>query len=602
MKRNKKSDLAILLGYAGNYKGLTFLGLGLSGVAMVLGMLPYLCIWLVARDLIAVAPHWTQAVGIARYGWMAFAFAVSGIVVYFAALMCTHLAAFRTAGNIRKAGMAHLMKAPLGFFDANASGLLRNRLDGAASETETLLAHNLADIVGSAVMLIAMIVLMFVFDWRMGCACLLSAVISIAAMMTMMTGKNAGLIAEYQAAQDTMSKAGTEYVRGVPVVKVFQQTVYSFKAFQQAIENYSAKAEHYQADVCKVPQAINLTFTEGAFIFLVPAALLLAPAALGGGSFAGFVTNFVFYAVFSAIVSTALARVMFAVSGMMLASTALARIDQVMSAPVMPVTDRPQTPRDNSVAFKDVSFTYDGADAPALDHVSFRVEPNETVALVGPSGGGKTTAASLIPRFWDVKSGAVEVGGVDVRRTEPHVLMDQVAFVFQNTHLFKTSILENVRAARPEASREEVRAALSAAQCDDVLAKLPDGMDTVIGTEGTYLSGGEQQRVALARAILKDAPIVVLDEATAFADPENEALIQKAFSALTKDRTVIMIAHRLSTVVGADRIIVLDSGTVAEQGTHEELIHAGGLYARMWADYNRAVQWKISASAEEEVK
>jgi len=602
MREKKRSDLAILLGYAGSYKGLTFFGLGLSAVAMVLGMLPYLCIWLVARDLIAVAPNWTQATEIARYGWMAFVCAVAGIAVYFAALMCTHLAAFRTASNIRKAGMEHLMKAPMGFFDANASGLLRNRLDGAAAETETLLAHNLADIVGSVVMLLAMIVLMFVFDWRMGGACLLSAVISIAAMMTMMTGKNAGLIAEYQAAQDLMSKAGTEYVRGIPVVKVFQQTVYSFKAFQQAIENYSAKAEHYQADICKVPQAINLTFTEGAFIFLVPAALLLAPGMLSGGDFAGFVTNFAFYAVFSAIVSTALARVMFATSGMMLASTALGRINQVMSAPTMSVADHPQMPRDNSVEFNDVSFTYDGADAPALDHVSFRVGTNETVALVGPSGGGKTTAASLIPRFWDVTSGEVKVGGVDVRQIAPHVLMDQVAFVFQNTHLFKASIMENVRAARPDASREEVRTALFAAQCDDILEKLPDGMDTLIGTEGTYLSGGEQQRVALARAILKDAPIVVLDEATAFADPENEALIQKAFSALMKDRTVVMIAHRLSTVVGADRIIVLDEGKKVEEGTHEELKNAGGLYARMWADYNRAVQWKISASVKKEAK
>jgi ATP-binding cassette subfamily B protein len=308
------------------------------------------------------------------------------------------------------------------------------------------------------------------------------------------------------------------------------------------------------------------------------------------------VTNFAFYAVFSAIISTALAKIMFAASGMMLASTALGRINQVMSAPILPVTDHPQIPKDNSVAFKDVSFTYEGATLPALDHVSFRVEPGQTVALVGPSGGGKTTAASLIPRFWDVSDGAVEVGGVDVRDTDPHVLMDQVAFVFQNNRLFKSSILENVRAARPEATREEVRQALSAAQCDDILEKLPQGMDTVIGTEGTYLSGGEQQRVALARAILKDAPIVVLDEATAFADPENEAMIQKAFAALTKDRTVIMIAHRLSTVVNADKIIVLDSGRVEEQGTHAELVRANGLYARMWADYNQAVQWKISAA------
>ena len=598
MKEKKKSDLSLLLDFAGSYKGLTFLGLGLSAVAMILGMLPYICIWLVARDLISAAPNWMQATGIARYGWLAFAFSFAGILVYFAALMCTHLAAFRTASNIRKKGMEHLMKAPLGFFDSNASGLLRNRLDGAAGETETLLAHNLADIVGSIAMLLATIVLLFVFDWRMGAACLLAAAVSIGAMFSMMGGKNAKLMAEYQAAQDVMSKAGTEYVRGIPVVKVFQQTVYSFRAFKQAIEDYSAKAEHYQADVCQVPQALNLTATEGAFVFLVPVALLIAPGALKGGNFAGFLTDFVFYAVFSAVISTALARVMFAASGTMMASTALGRINQVMSAPTMKITDKPQTPKDNSVVFKDVSFTYEGSDLPALDHVSFRVEPGQTVALVGPSGGGKTTAASLIPRFWDVSSGSVEVGCVDVRQTDPHVLMDQVAFVFQNTHLFKASILENVRASRPDASREEVLEALAAAQCDDIIEKLPNGIDTMIGTEGTYLSGGEQQRVALARAILKDAPIVVLDEATAFADPENEALIQKAFVKLTKDRTVIMIAHRLSTVVGADGIIVLDSGHVEEQGTHAELIAANGLYARMWTDYRKAVNWKISSESE----
>ena len=594
MKKKKKSDLSVLLGYAGSYKGLTFLGLGLSAVSMILGMLPYICIWLAARDLIAVAPDWTQAAGIARYGWMAFGFAVAGIAVYFAALMCTHLAAFRTASNIRKAGMKHLMKTPLGFFDSNASGLLRNRLDGAAAETETLLAHNLADIVGTIAMFLAMVVLMFVFDWRMGAACLLAAVVSVAAMFTMMGGKNAKLMQEYQAAQDVMSKAGTEYVRGIPVVKVFQQTVYSFKAFKEAIEDYSAKAERYTDGVCRTPQSVNLTFTEGAFIFLVPVAFLLAPAALSSGNFAGFVTNFAFYAVFSAVISTALAKIMFAASGMMLAHTALGRIDQVMSAPVLKVADHPKVPKDNSVEFRDVSFTYDGAEVPALDHVSFTVRPGQTVALVGPSGGGKTTAASLIPRFWDVSSGSVLVGGVDVRETDPHVLMDQVAFVFQNNRLFKASILENVRASRPQASREEVQAALSAAQCEDILEKLPDGMDTVIGTEGTYLSGGEQQRVALARAILKDAPIVVLDEATAFADPENEAMIQKAFAVLTKGRSVVMIAHRLSTVVGADKIIVLENGKVAEEGTHTELLQADGLYAGMWAEYNQAVRWRIA--------
>ena len=375
MKQKRKSDVAVLLDYAGSHKGLTFLGLALSAVSMLLSMAPYICIWLAARDLIAVAPDWTAAQSVAQYGWLAFAFAVAGIILYFAGLMCTHLAAFRTASNIRKQGVAHVMKAPLGFFDSNASGLIRGRLDAAAADTETLLA------------------MMFVFDWRMGAACLLAAVISIVAMFSMMGGKNAQILGEYQAALDRITKAGTEYVRGIPVVKIFQQTVYSFKAFQEAIEDYSTKAEHYQADICRTPQSVNLTFTEGAFVFLVPAALFLAPGALAGGDFAGFVTNFAFYAVFSAIISTALAKIMFAASGIMLAGTALGRIDQVMGAPELKVPEHPKSPQSSRVEFEDVSFTYDGAETPALSHVSFTAEPGQTVALVGPSGGGKTTAA-----------------------------------------------------------------------------------------------------------------------------------------------------------------------------------------------------------------
>ena len=589
----KQGTVSRLLEFAGERRSLTIAGCVLSALAMAVNMVPYVCVWLVIRGLIAVAPNWTEATDVAGYGWAAFGFAVGGIIVYFAALMCTHLAAFRTATNIRKRCMEHLSKAPLGYFDTHASGLLRRRIDGAAAQTETLLAHNLADITGTAAMFITLLVLLFVFDWRMGAACMLAAVISIGALFTMMGGKNANLMAEYYDALDHASKAGTEYVRGIPVVKVFQQTVYSFRAFKEAIDAYSERASHYQGVVCKGPQAVNLTVTEGAFIFLVPAALLIAPGALASGNFALFVTNFAFYAVFSAVLSTALAKIMFAAGGLTQAGDALKRINEVLSAPTLSATDDPQVPADNSVEFDNVTFAYDGSEQPALDGVSFAVEPGQTVALVGPSGGGKTTAASLVPRFWDADTGSVHVGRVDVRDIVPHVLMDRVAFVFQNTRLFSTSILENVRAARPDATREQVLDALRAAQCDDILAKLPDGVDTKIGSDGTYLSGGEQQRVALARAILKDAPIVVLDEATAFADPENEALIQKAFARLMEGRTVIMIAHRLSTVVGADKIVVLDQGHVVEQGTHAELLVAGGLYARMWADYQTAAQWKI---------
>lgn len=597
-EKDKNNNLRVLLNYAGNYKILTFIGLILSAISMLCSMVPYICIWLVSKQLIDVAPNWTNAQNVTIYGWLAFAFAVGGILIYFLGLMCTHLAAFRTASNIRKQGVKHVTKAPLGYFDSNASGLIRGRLDAAAAETETLLAHNLADIIGTIVLFISMLIIMFIFDWRMGAACVLAAVISVIAMFSMMGGKNAKIMAEYQAALDRISKAGTEYVRGIPVVKIFQQTVYSFKAFKDAIEDYSVKAEHYQADICRKPQSINLTFTEGAFVFLVPVALFLAPEAISSGTFAEFIINFAFYAVFSAIISTALAKIMFAASGIMLANTALGRINTIMEAPILKTPDNPKVPIDNKVEFVDVSFTYDGSETPALSNVSFTVEAGQTIALVGPSGGGKSTAASLIPRFWDVTSGVVKVGGVDVTQIDPHILMDQVAFVFQNNHLFKATIFENVHISKPEASRQDVLNALSAAQCDDIIKKLPNGVDTLIGSEGTYLSGGEQQRVILARAILKDAPIVILDEATAFADPENEVLIQKAFAELTRGRTVIMIAHRLSTVVNADNIIVLKEGNIVEHGTHQQLIESKGLYFKMWNDYNQAIQWKITSRKE----
>lgn len=591
----KRSDVAQILDFAGDRRGLTYLGCALSAVSQLLGFGPYVCIWLVARDLIAVAPNWQAATGVATYGWWAVGFAFASIVVYFVALMCTHLAAFRTASNMRKQVSEHLLRLPLGYFDTHATGELRRIVDGCAASTETLLAHMLPDVAGSVAMVAGMLALLLAFDWRLGLACLVAVVVSFGALMTMMSGKGMAFMKRYMGALTDMNRTGTEYVRGIPVVKVFQQTVHSFKAFHDAISEYARMAQDYACTFCRGPQVVNLTALNGLVAFLLPVTLLLAP---GEADFSRFVTNFAFYAVFSAVIPTAMTKMMFMSEASQMAGDSMARVREVLDAKPLPVSASPVHPAGNDVRFEDVTFTYDGAEKPAVEHVSFDVSAGSTLALAGPSGGGKSTCASLVPRFWDVDAGRVLVGGVDVREMDPRELMDQVAFVFQTNKLFSATLADNVRAARPDATDGQVLAALSAAQCDDIVAKLPDGLNTRLGAGGAYLSGGEVQRVALARAILKDAPIVVLDEATAFADPENEALIQRAFARLAQGRTVIMIAHRLSTVVGADKIVVLDGGHVAEEGTHAELLGAGGLYARMWADYEQAASWKISAGGD----
>ena len=586
--QKKQSSLSHILSYAGGHKKLTLLGCILSALSAVLGLIPYVCVWLAARNVLEAWPSPSGVSGLSRWGWTAVWTAIGSIALYFAALMSTHIAAFRTARNIRRTAMAHVLKLPLGFFTGNQSGRLRKLIDDNAGLTEDLLAHKLPDLAGTIVTPVAAIVMLFLFDWKMGLLCLVTMVLALLSMCLMMGGKNAGFFHRYQKEIERMSGEAVEYVRGIPVVKMFQQTVYSFKAFYAAIRDYSDLASQY-AMSCRIGQTCFLTFINGAFALLIPAALLLS----SGRDVRTVLVNFIFYALFAPACGQMINRIMYMSEAVMEADEAVGRLDEILGQEPMEESKVQKRPANAAVSFDHVSFTYPGSDRPALNDVSFSVLPGQVTALVGPSGGGKTTAASLIPRFWDTDSGTVAIGGINVRELNIEDLMRQVAFVFQDTRLFKESLLENIRAARPEASRDEVLSAARAAQCDDILEKLPQGLDTVVGTKGIYLSGGEQQRIALARAILKDAPIVVLDEATAFADPENEHQIQKAFEALTKNKTVLMIAHRLSTVQNADSIIVLSDGRVIEQGSHESLLALHGVYTGMWEDYQRSAQWKV---------
>lgn len=588
MKAKKQSSLSRILSYAGGHKNLTLLGCILSALSAILGLIPYVCVWLAARKVLETWPGLGGTSDLARWGWTAVWTAIGSIALYFAALMSTHIAAFRTARNIRRTAMAHVLKLPLGFFTGNQSGRLRKLIDDNAGLTEDLLAHKLPDLAGAIVTPIAAILMLFLFDWKMGLLCLLTMVLALLSMCLMMGGKNAGFFHRYQKEIERMSGEAVEYVRGIPVVKMFQQTVYSFKAFYAAIRDYSDLASQY-AMSCRIGQTCFLTFINGAFALLIPAALLLS----SGGDIRTVLVNFIFYALFAPACGQMINRIMYMSEAVMEADEAVGRLDEILDEKPMEESKAAKHPANAAVSFDHVTFTYPGADRPALDDVSFSVRPGQVTALVGPSGGGKTTAASLIPRFWDTDRGTVSIGGVNIREMNTEDLMRQVAFVFQDTRLFKESLLENIRAARPEASRDEVLSAAHAAQCDDILEKMPHGLDTVVGTKGIYLSGGEQQRIALARAILKDAPIVVLDEATAFADPENEHQIQKAFEVLTRNKTVLMIAHRLSTVQNADSIIVLSGGKIIEQGSHESLLSLHGVYTSMWKDYQRSAQWKV---------
>lgn len=592
-KAKGKGNLSVLMNYAGRRRVLTYLSWVLSAVSALTALVPFIFVWLIVREVIEANGNFAAVQGsLSVYGWWAVGSALISMLVYFAALMCSHVAAFRVAGNMRKMAMRHIGALPVGFMNSLGSGRVRRIVNESSGATETYLAHQLPDMVGAFATPVGMIVLLFVFDWRLGLLSLIPTVLGFI-IMSKMTGKDmARKMKEYQSALENMNNEAVEYVRGVPVVKTFGQTVFSFKRFKGSIDSYHKWVIAYTKSLMW-PMVAFTTAINCVFVPLIIAGLCFT----AGGVDGAFLLNLIFYIIFTPIISVTLMKVMFMSENNMIVSDALQRIDGILAIKPLPEPSAPQTPKDNSVTFENVTFAYEGADRNAIDGITLDVRAGETVALVGPSGGGKTTAAGLVARFWDTASGAVKVGGVNVKDIDRQTLNDTVAYVFQDSKLLKTSIFENVRMGRPSATREEVLAALHNAQCDDILNKFPHGVDTVIGSKGVYLSGGEQQRIAIARVMLKNAPVLVLDEATAFADPENEVAVQRAFERLAKGRTVIMIAHRLTTVQNADKIYVLKDGKVAEEGTHARLMEQNGLYHDMYDEYRTSIAWKVGGRA-----
>jgi len=587
-----KNKFIRLLNYSGNYKYLTIIGCIFSALSAICLLIPFIYIWDVVNALLAVAPDFSQAQNIGDYAFNAFFYAFLGIVLNFCGLMGTHLSAFKNEKNMKDAALNHLLKLPLGYFSNHTSGGLRKVIDFSTSKTEGFLAHNLFDLVGAIVTPIAFLVLLFSFDWILGLICLIPIILCFIFMYPMFSKESQNVMAEYQMYLEKMNGEAVEYVRGIPVTKAFQQSVYSFKNFIDAIRNYGKFSANYSLST-QLPMTAFTVSINGFFALLIPAGILLAGSVVD----VKFLADFLFYVIFTPICAVMMNKIMSVSQNWMLASYALDGIEEILNEKPLVEASNPQKPQNHSIEFENVVFDYDetGSDEHILNDISLKINENDSVALVGPSGGGKTTIASLIPRFWDVKSGSIKVGNVDVRDISTRDLMENISFVFQNTRLFKDSIYNNVAIGRKGATREDVLNALSLAQCDDIIDELPQGIDTVIGSEGTYLSGGQQQRIALARAILKDAPIIILDEATALADPENEYMIQKAISEITKDKTVIMIAHRLSTVKNVDNIFVIENGRIVEEGNHKSLVESNGLYSRMWDEFNQSIQWKVKS-------
>lgn len=583
------------MGYAGKHRYFTYASWLLAVISALIALLPFVYIWKIIKEVLDVAPNFLSATGLVHNGIMAMIFAIVSFLVYISALMCSHLAAFRVATNMRVAVTEHIAKLPLGFADSFGSGKLRKIINDSTGATETYLAHQLPDKYAALATPVGLLVLLFVFDWRLGLLSLIPVVLAFL-VMSSMTGKHmAEKMKQYNNALENMSNEAVEYVRGIPVVKTFGQSVFSFKKFKSTIDEYQKWVVAYTKDM-RVPMMFYTAAINGVFAFLIAGALWFT----ADGVTNGFLLNLIFYIVITPVISLTLTKMMYMSENNMIVKDALERIDGVLSVSPMSESETPEYPADSSVELNDVHFSYDGKNE-VIRGVSMNIGAGQTVALVGPSGGGKSTLAGLMARFFDVKSGSIKVGGADIREIPKEELMNAVSFVFQDSKLIKATIAENVKLGKPDATDEEVAAALHTAQCDDIIQKLPDGADTVIGTKGVFLSGGERQRIAIARAVLKNAPVIILDEATAFADPDNEAKVQKAFSELSKGKTVIMIAHRLSTVANADCIYVIKDGLIAESGRRDELLEKNGVFAEMWKEYAASVEWKVAKEGESNV-
>lgn len=586
----KESSLSKLFAYAGKFRYLTIASWILSIISAWLALVPFYYIWRIMKEVLSVAPDFGKAAHLKEYGWAAVGFAILSMLVYVCALMCSHLAAFRVQANIRTSLMRHILTLPMGFLDKDGTGKIRKIVNESSAATETYLAHQLPDQAGAIATPAGLLVLLMVFDFRLGLLSLIPVVAAFLIMGTMTGQRMKDKMEEYQNALDEMSSEAVEYVRGIPVVKTFGQSVFSFKRFQASIRKYEKWTIAYTKEM-RIPMTVYTTAINAVFAVLIAATFFFTRNRADNT----FLLNLLFYIIITPIITVTMNKIMYSSENQLIVADAISRIESILEKKPLPETAHAQEPENNSITFENVSFRYEDAGRDALHQINLAIKEGEHVAFVGPSGGGKTTLASLVARFFDITEGRILIGNKDVKEIPSKQLMDMVSFVFQDSKLLKTSILENVRMGKKDATREEVMQALKEAQCEDIIAKLPDGIDTVIGSSGTYVSGGEAQRLSIARAMLKNAPILILDEATAFADPDNEAKVQEAFSRLSKGKTVIMIAHRLSSIVDADRICVLKDGSIAEEGTHETLLQKNGVYAHMWEEYNKSVQWKVGA-------